>query len=158
MMNKPIITHMRLYSQVSFFSFYGFLSNPLLQRSIAFIASKTSLKGHNWRRVGIRTFVRLNRLFIKGFSTPCPSLLTVPRPTQESAYASSEAKMNKLRSLRNARRHLAIITRHTCLPAVYLKLMCYKVLLTHAGLNSVLSLKKEFYDKACFFVRTSNEV
>ena len=29
--------------------------------------------------------------------------------------------------------------------------MCYKVLLTHAGLNSVLSLKKEFYDKACFF-------
>ena len=30
--------------------------------------------------------------------------------------------------------------------------MCYKVLLTHAGLNSVLSLKKEFYDKACFFL------
>lgn len=29
--------------------------------------------------------------------------------------------------------------------------MCYKVLLTHAGLNSVLSLKKEFHDKACFF-------
>lgn len=27
--------------------------------------------------------------------------------------------------------------------------MCYKVLLTHAGLNSVLSLKKEFHDKAC---------
>lgn len=30
--------------------------------------------------------------------------------------------------------------------------MCYKVLLTHAGLNSVLSLKKEFHDKACFFL------
>lgn len=29
--------------------------------------------------------------------------------------------------------------------------MWYKVLLTHAGLNSILSLKKEFYDKACFF-------
>lgn len=29
--------------------------------------------------------------------------------------------------------------------------MCYKVLLTHAGLNSILSLKKEFHDKACFF-------
>ena len=28
--------------------------------------------------------------------------------------------------------------------------MCYKVLLTHAGLNSVLSRKKEFHDKACF--------
>ena len=26
--------------------------------------------------------------------------------------------------------------------------MCHKVLLTHAGLNSVLSLKKEFHDKA----------
>ena len=40
-------------------------------------------------------------------------------------------------------RYLAVITRHTCLPAVYLKPMYYKVLLKHAGLTSVHCHMKE---------------